>query len=1503
MAVRGPAVAAAATALAPMVDRPRHATAPGGLAAPAPGGLATPAAATAERRSLARRPGVLRGWRMSTPDNGRLWLIVCCLALAGLAFGSHPGQILADTKIDLAINPAGFLHRALQLWDPSQFGQLQNQAVGYLVPIGPFFLLGKLAALPGWIIQRLWITAILVAAFTGVVRLCRVLRIGSPGSRLVAGLSYALAPIALSLLGYDSAQVLPAAMLPWILIPLVLAAAAGPDAGAGRRARLAAQSAVAVALCSGVNAAATVAVLVPAVIYLLAVPRPAPRWRILAWWIPAVLLATLWWVYPLLLLGRYGVSFLPYTESAQTTTAVTSLFDSLRGTEDWLTQLVSDGQPWLPVGYRISTEALPTILTGLIAGLGLAGLVSRRMPQRRFLVWLLFAGIFVVVTGYVSTFGNPLASSIDSVINGPLAPLRNLDKFDPMIRLPIALGLANLLAQPRLPRRQAVLRAVALGAVGLLALPVYLSGLSVPGSFAQVPAYWTSAATWLTRHAGNSAVLEEPGARFGQYTWGSPLDDILQPLFVGDWASSQLGVIGSIGNTRLLETIDQQMSAGAGSAGLTQLLGRMGVKYLVVRNDLLRADLRQAWPARIHDAIAKSPGIVKVAQFGSALRPTASNAVTGVDPPYPPVQIYQVDGALPAVTVQPTAGTLRVFGAPEALLWMADQGLLAGRPVLLNTDGSQVRTRATVVTDSLRRRVRNFGEIRDDYSPTLRAAQSLTTFEAAADFIEPGWARYEAVARYTGIKNVWAYTSDSGIESIPSQSGTGLLPFAAIDGNLNTMWESGSKTDPVGQWIRIKFDAPIDPGRIRVAFADSPAIGPPVSSVQVRTQAGTLVQRVRATSAYQVLRVPHGATTWLRIKVLSVRGSAHARGSQVGIKEISIPGVHPGRTIEAPDVRLPGGGNPTAIVLAKAEPEPTGCMLTDVRWVCSPSLETSTEEQYGFNEAFTVARAGLAALSGTAIMTDPQLIDQYAYAGSGQPVVTASSTLTADPEDQPSSAFDGNPQTSWISSASDPHPSLTIRWHGAITVRSIVVVRPAGAAGLARLTITGSSGEKRTAVLGGPGAGSADRVSFAPMTTDSLTFTFALSSMPVQITDVAIPGVRQLTTDPSAPVSLGCGQGPTIDVSGKAVPTRASGTVEDLLTGRPLSFTACSRVPVAAGNTAIVEPAADAFSVQAVTVNLQADRLTGAPVAPSDPVRTVSWTQSRRVVRVAAAQQSYLVVTENYNAGWQARLAGHILPPVRLDGWKQGWILPAGSRGLVTLTYEPQAQYEAALWAGGLGLLAVVIVAFLLPDRRRRGSVAAVETRAAGQSGAALAAQPPAASVAAESSGAAAEHAGARMTAESAIPGRAQAGELPATQPSAAAAAAAGTSWPVWRFASARSPVALAAGLGLTCLLGLWVGGYLGAVLLPILTLGFGMALRRRQSSRVARRLTEPLVTAGLLVAAAVSHAVGVQFTYHAGAGNLVRVLSAMIPQLACLVIVGRLAAALLPGANGQRAR
>jgi arabinofuranan 3-O-arabinosyltransferase len=1407
----------------------------------------------------------------------RLRLTQWCLVLAALPFLTRPGDIIADTKIDLAVNPLGYLERALQVWDPSQFGQLQDQAYGYFFPVGPFFVLGHLMALPPWIVQRLWISAILCAAFLGVTRLAARLRIGTPASQIAAGFAYALSAPALSLLGVLSSEYLPAAMLPWILLPIVRAVQDWPAMSRSARVKAAAQSATAVALCSGINAAATLAVLIPAGIYLLTAPRPTPRWRIMGYWAPAVFLATSWWIYPLLVLDKYGVSILPYTESAAVTTSSTSLANALRGTENWLSYLIVDGQPWWPVAYKIANGTLPTLLTGLIAGLGLSGLLGRRMPHRRFLICVLLTGVFIILSGYVSGLGNPLAAHLDHAINGPLSPFRNVRKFDPLIRLPVSLGLAGLLGSARFPRPRKAFTVAVAAAISALALPAYTTGITTPGAFPGFPTYWVSAAAWLNQHAGNQAILAVPGARFGQYTWGSPMDDVLEALSTGDWASSQLSVIGSVGNARLLETIDQQMSAGDGSAGLTQLLARMGVKYVLVRNDLDRSDLRGAWPARVHQAIAESPGIALVAQFGKL--PVGStfpnNAVSNFDTPYAPVQVYRVDGAEPVATVQPTADTMRVYGAPESLLTLANQGLLQNRPVLLNSDSPQIHADTTVVTDSLRRRTRNFGEIRDDYSATLTASDPATTFEAADDFTEPSWQPYLTTAQYHGIANVIASSSEADVDAIPQQSNTGDLPFSAIDGNLSTMWESGGLDGPVGQWIQIDFDRSENPGVIQVAFVDNRAIGPQVTHVEVSTAAGQVSDHVQVTGDYQPLRVPRGASKWLQITVTSVLNPPTPDiGRQVGIAEISVPGVTASRTIVAPDVELAGGGDPSAVVLAKAEPQPSGCMLTSLRWVCSPQLIKPTEEQYGFNHTFTLAQPLTASLSGSAVLTNPSLIEKYAYPGADQPKVTGSSTYTGDPEDLPSSAFDGNNATSWIASPFDSHPTLTISWKKPIRVGSFTIKRPPGASGPLPVQVTGSGGQTRTGVV----TGASGTLQIAPLRTNTLTFTFTpSSSSPLQVSEVQIPGVPDLGANPNWQFKLPCGLGPFIQVDGKTVPTKVSGTFGDVLEGQPLAFSACSAVSLAAGRNEVIEPDTDAFSVQAAVLEPSAPaaaaRLTapaaataaaaGAPAsapplasaaAPSEPARTVEWTDSLRVLRVSASTRSYLEVDQNFNAGWQATIGGRALQPVQLDGWEQAWLLPAGTHGLVTLTYGPQASYSVAL-LGGLAAAVVVMIVALVPLGRR----------GAGRSGA----------------------------------GRSGAGRSGAGRPGAGRAAANGRPEPGAHRPSPRKPgsfsfiVLMLAGVAVTPVFGLWIGGYLGAILLPASMVVFVVAIALRKTTRMARVMAHPAVVAVLLLAASASQALGNHLSQTTGAGGAVLSSSSTIPELLCLVIVGRMAAAL----------
>src|ERR1035437_3509061 len=121
--------------------------------------------------------------------------ILISLGISLVIFLQDPGKIVNDTKLDVAITPLAFLKHTLHMWDSLQnFGQVPNQAYGYLFPMGPFFVIGHAVSLPTWIIQRLWVSALLIAAFWGVARLARSLEIGTPASRILAGLAYCVAP-------------------------------------------------------------------------------------------------------------------------------------------------------------------------------------------------------------------------------------------------------------------------------------------------------------------------------------------------------------------------------------------------------------------------------------------------------------------------------------------------------------------------------------------------------------------------------------------------------------------------------------------------------------------------------------------------------------------------------------------------------------------------------------------------------------------------------------------------------------------------------------------------------------------------------------------------------------------------------------------------------------------------------------------------------------------------------------------------------------------------------------------------------------------------------------------------------------------------------------------------------------------------------------------------------------------------------------------------------------
>ena len=184
------------------------------------------------------------------------------------------------------------------------------------------------------------------------------------------------------------------------------------------------------------------------------------------------------------------------------------------------------------------------------------------------------------------------------------------------------------------------------------------------------------------------------------------------------------------------------------------------------------------------------------------------------------------------------------------------------------------------------------------------------------------------------------------------------------------------------------------------------------------------------------------------------------------------------------------------------------------------------------------------------------------------------------------------------------------------------------------------------------------------------------------------------------PVDLGCGRGPTIAIAGRFVHTSIHTTVAALLNGEPIEAQPCRAEPVAlpAGKQELLISPGEGFVVDGAQLVT-----TGAvpPPAAVRPVQTGTWGPGRREVRTESSPTArVLVVPESVNPGWVAHAAdGTQLTPVVINGWQQGWVLPAGTGGMITLTFPSNSLYRAGL---GWGLALLPLLALLALVRPRR---------------------------------------------------------------------------------------------------------------------------------------------------------------------------------------------------------
>ena len=1277
-------------------------------------------------------------WRSSpfrSEPSSRWLLVVIGIGFLAIAFSQSSGLIEDDTRLSMLMSPMSFIGSSLHFWSQNIYGGTAQLGTGFLLPMGFFFGLTHLLHVPTWCAERIWLALLLTGACWGVVRLCEALGIGNRWARVLAGLVYCAAPLVFTWTTI-STQLLAGILLPWMLIPLVT----GSREGSPRRA--AARSGVAVALMGGANAVTIVAVL-PLGLFWLATRQRSPRRRALfGWWVIALGLACFWWLAATLFVGKYGFNYLPYTETSVVTTSSTSVFESLRGASFWL-DYYHLGGPLDPGDWTLVSTNYGIVGTVVVAALGLAGL-CRRIPERLFLVSSLAFGVVVIAAGYAGSFGAPFSHQVQHLLQNGLAPFRNVSKFSPDVTLPVVLGLAWMVSVPLwsearrrslkrvVPAAKAATMAVALVAVVAVvvaAAPYWKDEAYPSGGFAAIPHYWSEAGSWLDAHQGHENALLVPGSSFATYTWGDPQDEPLE--VVSDTSVEWRNVIpiASNGYIQMLDTVEQVLDNGTSTPGLAQYLSRQGIKYVVERNDLDLAKSGAPPPAQVHQVLSETPGLTEVASFGPIL--PKSQVQLGPLPVYNsmadvhlrPVEIFRVDAPTSIVSTYPAANPVVVSGDVGSLLPLSTAGVVQGRAAVLAGDplakGVASSPEATwAITDGNQRRYLSFGNIRNNQSYVLSAGQQLPGAAPgvpATFTVVPG-VTHQTVEAPIGAKSVSA--SSYGSSPLYDQPDDG--PAAAFDGSPYTAWVADAANHSVGQWVSITFDHPTELSTITVTpVASAQPTQPSISRITITTDRGSVTRSLPKSGSPVRLSVPRGMSSHLKVTIAAVRPlpTLPTGGFELGagIVDIAIPGVSFQQQLKVPDDESDSfdalTSNSPVIVFDRPIPN------------VNLSLGYSQTDDPAMARQFTIPKAMTASVSGYAVplpsATLEQLLEFLAHVPATSLKVTASSWLGDLPRFRAGNLVSDSTRP-WLAGEGDTNPSLRLSWSRPRTIDSISLTLSAQASRPTRIAITSASG--RRFVLAVPKAGGV--IDFPPLTTDSLQvqilslspndqlspLTGAESPLPVGLSRIAIPALNATVAPPldtGAPVTLPCGQGPFIQIDGTSIPTALSGTLGDLVDLTPMRMVACPStrggVDLTAGTHTFA--AANFFrSFEVTSVSMQG----AAPVTLSTPrARTAtiqSWNAENRSLKVSAGPATYLAVAQNYNSGWTATLAGETLTPIRLDGWQQGYIIPAGSAGVVKMVMAPDRIFRLLLGLGA-ALLVLLLALALLPGRRKVAEV------------------------------------------------------------------------------------------------------------------------------------------------------------------------------------------------------
>ncbi len=974
---------------------------------------------------------------------------------------THRGQVGADTKSYLYLNPGKLLADASWLWETGVgLGTVTHQNIGYLWPAGPFYWFFDTIGVPDWVAQRIWLGTIIFAAGMGVRFMLRTLRWELPGVT-VAAFAYALSPYLLHYGARISIILLPFAGLPWLIAFTARAMRRGGW-------RDPAAFALITMTVGGINATSLLLVLVGPgmwVLYALLAEREITWGRALA--VGArigvlTLITSLWWMAGLVLQGKFGIPILDYTETYKVVSGASSAPEVMRGLGYWFFYGSDSLGPWISGAVTMVQNPLVLIVSFLLPGLVILSAFLTRFRYRAYFVLMVVVGALIAIASHPFDSPTPAGALFKAATTTDAGlAFRSTPRAIPLLALGGAVLLAagiSAVASMR-PKLRVPLSLAIVALIGINQAPLFL-GRMVDDNLQRpenIPEYWNEVAAALDAGDRDTRVLEMPGIDFASYNWGNTVDPVTPGLIDRDYAARELIPYGSFASAQLMMALDLPYQEGtANPAALGPMLQLLSVGDLVARNDLRFGRYRSPRPRKFWDQVTSVPGLGDPVGFGPDVSdrpdpvvPLLDEIELGMDPtlPDPPsVGILPVEDPRPMVRTEAASAPTLLAGDAHGLVSAAGAGMIdPDRPVLYSAsfadDPDALRALAEqpgaelIVTDSNRKMGLRWGSVRENRGYTEGADREpiitdvtdnrLDVFpEAAQDGEAAGDTDpdTQTVVETRGGATVNSTTYGNGVSYTP-----GDKPFFAVDGSLRTAWRTGAFGKLSEDALELTWDSPVTTDTVTLVQSQR-KVNRYMTEVQLSFDPGdgtfgdpidVDLGEVSLSPEGQVIDFPERTFSRMRVEIIETNVGEladYGKVSEVGIAELKVADTTLTEVVRPPTDLLDTLGadslaNPLAVVLRRAAANPEEVVLDDEEPTIVRTLSVPSERSFALGG---IARLPLE-------QPDENIDATLGVPGADEGGVTASSqgrlpSLRA----RAAAANDGDPTTAW-QSPGNPH--------------------------------------------------------------------------------------------------------------------------------------------------------------------------------------------------------------------------------------------------------------------------------------------------------------------------------------------------------------------------------------------------------------------------------------------------------------------------------------------------